>query len=148
MNRFFRHPATNAVGISIFSCFYGIVFFGFSDLVKSQTGQSARPFWRSWDIFLSADGHQFAAVALLTLTAVVVALLLFKHKPYDEYHTSILIKCLTISVLLILAAIGVFFVMVLADPAGIMSKFIFFIMGNWTIVVVADLVYLIICGMK
>ena len=133
MNKVLRHPATNAIGISVFSLFYGIIFLGFSNLLKLQTGQSESAVWKVWDAFLLADGHKYAACILLTLTAAVVGLLLFKHKPYDEYHTGILIKCLALSVILILAAIGLFFIIVLADPIGIISKLALFIMSNWAL---------------
>jgi hypothetical protein len=146
VNKFFRHPVTNAVGISVFSLFYGVIFIIFSNLIKSQVGISKQPFWQVWDTFLNQNGHQFIAFALLPLTAVVVLLLLMKHKPYDEYHTAILVKCLAVSVILTLAAIAVFFVVVLCDPNGIISKFTLFISVNWATVVIADLIYLLLCG--
>ena len=68
---------------------------------------------------------------LVALTFVVVVLLMVKHKPYDEYHTNILVKCLAVSVILTLAAIAIFFVIVLIDPTQIISKFPLFITVNW-----------------
>jgi len=144
MNRFFRHPITNAVGISAFSLFYGMIFLAFSEHLQSQAGQEAN----IWDSFLMHGGHRYIAYVLIALTAIVVALLLLKHKPYDEYHTTILIKTLAVSVILALAAIAVFFVIILIDPSQIISKFTLFITINWTTVVLADLIYLILCGKK
>ena len=148
MNRFFRHPATNAVGISVFTLFYSIIFLAFSDRIQSQTGLAINPFWKTWDDFLTAGGHRYVAFVLIVLTVLVVAFLLIKHKPYDEYHTTILVKCLAISVVLTLAAIAVFFVVVLIDPTGIIRKFTLFITVNWSTVVLADLAYLLLCGRK
>ena len=148
MNRFFRHPATNAVGISVFSLFYGVIFLAFSERVQSQAGVAVNSFWKLWDAFLKDGGHRYTAILLMALTVLVVVLLLAKHKPYDEYHTAILVKCLAVSVILTLMAIAVFFVVVLIDPAQIISKFALFITVNWSTVVFADLIYLILCGRK
>ena len=145
MNKILRHPATNAIGISLFSTFYAVIFLGFSGLITSQTGQSSNPFWAAWDGFLNAGGHQYMACILVTLTAVAVAILLLMHTPYDEYHTTILVKCLALSVIVTLAAIAVFFLVVLFDPVGIISKFTLFITMNWATVVIADLAYLFLC---
>jgi len=145
MNRFFRHPATNAVGIGVFTTFYGIIFLTFSDRLKSHIDLSTSPFWKLWDAFLKFDGHRYTAALLIALTLLVVFLLLAKHKPYDEYHTAILIKCLAVSVILSLLAIALFFLIVLIDPVGIISKFTFIITINWSTVVLADLIYLLLC---
>ena len=148
MNRFFRHPATNAVGISMFSLFYSILFLAFSDRIRSQTGSAVKAFWRLWDSFLVHGGHRYTAVVLMILTVLVVVILLLKHKPYDEYHTTILVKCLAVSVILTLAAIAIFFVVVLIDPTQIISKYTLFITINWSTVVLADLIYLLLCRRK
>jgi len=148
MNRFFRHPATNAVGISALSLFYGILFLAFSNRIVSQTGLATQPFWKAWDVFLGFGGHRYTAVILLALTILIVAWLLVHHKPHDEYHTAKLIKCLAISVILTLAAIAVFFVVVLADPTQIISKFTLFVSVNWSTVIFADLIYLVLCKVK
>lgn len=148
MNRFFRNPITNAVGISIFTAFYGVIFLGFSNLITSQTGISTSPFWKAWDDFLTIGGYKYIAIILIAITIFIVAILLLKHKPYDEYHTTILIKCLAISVILTLGAIAIFFIAILIDPVGIISKFTLFISLNWTTVVLADLIYLLLCRRK
>ena len=148
MNRFFRHPATNAVGLSAFTLFYGIIFLAFSDRIVPIANTSANSFWQCWNFILAHGGHRYVAIVLIALTAIVVTLLLVKHKPYDEYHTDILIKCLAVSVILTLAAIAAFFVIVLIDPAQTVSKFTLFITVNWTTVVFADLIYLLLCGRK
>ncbi|MDR1563750.1 MAG: hypothetical protein LBS74_02205 [Oscillospiraceae bacterium] len=145
MNRFFRHPLTNAVGLSVFSGFYAVIFLGFSGLIKSQIGCSVHSFWQGWDTLLEGCVHQVIAVVLLILTGLVLALLLIKHKPYDEYHTTILVQCLAIAVILTLAAIAMLFIVVLWEPVGVIGKFAFFALVNWAVVVVADLSYLLIC---
>jgi hypothetical protein len=145
MNRFLRRPATNAIGLSAFTAFYGVVFLAFPAALKSQVGQSNLPFWRLWDSFLSHNIQTAVAIALIVITAFIAVFLFAKHKPYDEFHTTILIKCLAVSIILALAAIAAFFVAMLCDPVGIVSKFVLFITVNWSTVVAADLVYLLLC---
>lgn len=146
MNRLLRHPAVNAVGLSVYSLFFGILFLGFPGRLQSQTGLDKTPVFALWDSFLRVGGERYIAYALLCLTVCVLLLLFLRHKPYDEYHTAILVKCLAIALVLTLAAIAVFFVIVLCDPAGVIGKFTFFVSLNWATVVVADLIYLLLCG--
>ena len=148
MNKFFRHPATNAVGLAVFSTFYGVIFLGFYPHLLTGTGETQNSFWLAWDTFLLANGPKYLAVALLILTAVVIAMLLRHHSVYDEYHTAILLRCLAVAVVLALMAIGLFFVLVIIDPVGIVSKLTLMVSINWTTVVLADLVYLIVCRMR
>ena len=145
MNRFFRHPATNAVGLALLSGFYGVIFLGFSPSLKVDTGESALSFWQVWDRFLLADGHRWLAIVLLVLTVLALVILLRHRSVYDEYHTAMLLRCLATAVVLALAAIGWFFALVLMDPVGIVSKLALMASLCWASVVLADLVYLCIC---
>ena len=145
MNRFFRHPATNAVGLALFSAFYGVIFLGFSPRLLVGTGESQNPFWQAWDGFLLARGHQYLAIVLLILTALAIVILLRHRSVYDEYHTAILLRCLATAIVLALAAIGGFFALILLDPVGIVSKLMLMVSINWASVVLADLVYLLVC---
>ena len=145
MTRILRHPATNIIGLSLFSAFYAAIFLGFSEKITAQAGNAEGWFWRSWESFLLAGGHKITAVALIALTFVVLALLLLKHKPYDEYHTAILLKCMALSEILTLLVIGLFFLALLLDPAAFLSKLTLFVTVNWSTVVLADLIYLLLC---
>ena len=145
MNRFFRHPATNAIGLAIFSAFYGVIFLGFSPRLLTGTGESQLGAWKAWDVFLLANGHRWLAVILLALTALAIVILLRHRSVYDEYHTAILLRCLAAAVVLALAGIGGFFALVLLDPVGIVSKLALMVSINWASVVLADLGYLLVC---
>ena len=72
-------------------------------------------------------------------------MLLFRRRPYDEYHTFKLIQCLVIATILTLIAIAGFYLMILSDSNGIVEKFTLFIVIHWTTVVLADLVYVFVC---
>ncbi len=148
MKRILSRPATNAACIALFSAFYAVVF-----LVTSQSAQfqgllytgSLAPFWGAWSGFLAAGRHTLIAYAMIAATVLVVALLLSRRRPYDEYHTAILIQCLAVACVLVLAAIAVFFLMILSDPTAALEKFTLFIVVHWVTVVLADLVYVFIC---
>lgn len=152
MMRILRHPAINACCLSLFTAFYSTVFAMASRVIRQEgtaaygelqdTGAS---FWRGWCAFLAAGQHTAIVFAMVILTAAVVSLLILRPRPYDEYHTGLLTQCLAVSAVLTLAAIAVFFVLVLNDPSYIIVKFTLFISIHWITVVLADLVYVLLC---
>jgi hypothetical protein len=144
-NRVLRHPATNAIGLAVFSAFYSVIFLGFSPCLLTGTGESQHPFWRAWDNFLLTQGHRWLAIILLVLTVIALAILLRHRSVYDEYHAAILLRCLAAALVLALAGIGGFFALVLLDPVGIVSKLALMVSVNWASVVLADLGYLLVC---
>lgn len=155
MMRIFRRPATNAVCLGLFTAFYSIVFLIASGMV-SQSGQAAfeadsghkEPFWKDWCGFLAA-GHQFyLLLALVFLTVIVIVMLCLRRHPYDEYHTELLTRCLAVAEVLTLAAIALFFLLVLHDSSDIVPKFTLFIDLHWVTIVVSDFVYVYLCRWK
>ncbi len=52
------------------------------------------------------------------------------------------------AVALTLIAIGIFYLMILSDPNGIVEKFTLFIVIHWAVVVLADLAYVLLCRWK
>lgn len=120
MKRLLKHPGTNAACLSIFSLFYALVF------------------------ILRLD-KAVLAIALLLVTALVVVLLLARRKPFDEYHTALLLSCLAVALVLTLIAIAIFFLIVLYDPTQVIEKFTGFITIHWATVVLADLVFILLC---
>lgn len=123
MKRIISHPVTNAVCISIFSLFYGIVF------IATAKGAA----------------QVVAACGLLGLTVLVDSLLLRRRRSYDEYHTTILVTCLVIALVLMMITVAVFFLMILSQPTGVVEKFSLFAAIHWGTVVLADLAYVLIC---
>ena len=150
MKHILKNPAVNAAGLSIFTAFYAIVFIIISRQAKFKEQlfytQSAggHPFWDSWSTFLASGRQAYIAYALILLTILIVLMLLFRQRPYDEYHTANLIHCLAVATILTLAAIAGFYLMILSDANGIVEKFTLFIVIHWTTVVLADLVYVFI----
>ena len=79
------------------------------------------------------------------MAAVVVVLLILRRHPYDEYHTSLLLQCLAVAAVLTLIAIGIFYLLILFDPSGIVEKFTLFIAIHWATIVLCDLTYVLMC---
>ncbi len=93
MKRILRHPAVNAACISLFTAIYGLIFITTSGhrefknaLYYGSARQGVPSFWADWSDFLSAGHHAYIACALIAVTILVVALLLLRRRPYDEYH--------------------------------------------------------------
>ncbi len=151
MKNILRNPMTNALGISVFTAFYASIFFvtagqpWFIDGLSYRTAEASHPFWTGWCRFLAAGHHRYIAIALIIVAILVVIMHILRHKPYDEYQTSILVTSLMVSFMLTLAAIGGFFLLVLMDPNGIWEKYTLFIVAQWTTVTLSDLVYTFLC---
>jgi len=155
MKRILRHPAVNAVCISLFTAFYGFIFIVTSKhgefknlLYYSNTKQPGNTFMKGWSNFLAEGYHDYIAYAMIIITFLIVVLLLLRRHPYDEYHTTLLINCLAVAAVLTLLAIAVFYLLILSDPNGIVEKFTLFIVIHWVTVVLCDLVYVNLCRWK
>ena len=91
MKRMLRYPLTNAIGLSLFTAFYSLVFFltpkdVWTSGLSSATG--ANGFWESWQSFLVSGFHVYIAYAMIALSALIVFLLMRRSHAYDEYHTA------------------------------------------------------------
>lgn len=152
MMRFLRHPATNACCLGLFTAFYAAVFFLAGPVLRAAGAAAlaaergaGNPLWRSWCGLLAAGRQDLVVCAAVLLTAAAVALLVLRRHPYDEYHTALLTQCLAAACVLTLLAIAVFFVLALANPAQFIAQFALFISIHWLTVVLADLVYVLLC---
>ena len=148
MKRLLRSPVVNAVCLTVFTAFYACVFFLISGNLgagSALSGRDASPLWSFWCKFLAAGHQVYIAYALTAVTILVVVLLLIRRRPYDEYHTAILTHCLVIAAMLTLAAIEVFYLLILSNPADIIEKFTLFIVIHWTTIVFDNLAYVLLC---
>ena len=155
MRRILKYPAVNAIGISLFSSFYTLVFYVASRDVQFEgtlyfylNHDRAASFWTAWSEFLAFGHHAHIASVLFAVTALIVLLLIVRRRPYDEYHIMILIQCLVVAIVLTLIAIAAFYLAILSEPDGIVEKFTLFIVVHWATVVFADLAYVLLCKGK
>jgi hypothetical protein len=152
MKSLLKHPAFNAICISLFSAFYGLIFIGtaahyeYKDtLYYLKDSVNAAGFWSWWAHFLERGGHGLIGIALIIATVVLVVLLLTRRRSFDEYHIAILTECLVVSIILMCLAIAIFFLAVLSVPNGIVEKFTLFIVIHWVTVVCANFVFVLKC---
>jgi len=148
MKQLLKSPVINAICISVFTAFYALVFIMTSKSIEFKNNlyyKESESFWSAWSSFL-ANGHQsYIAYILIAVTVLVVALLILRRRPHDEYHTLILSNCLVVATVLTLAAIAIFYLMIVIEPNGIIEKFSLFIVIHWITVVFANLVYVLLC---
>ncbi len=151
MKSIVKNPAINAACVSLFSAFYAIIFIAtsghveFVSLLYYSRVARVHSFWTSWSGFLASGYHAYIAYVLVALTMLTVLMLLLRRRPYDEYHTSILIQCLAVAAVLTLIAIAVFYLMILSDHNGIVEKYTLFVVVHWAAVVLADLAFVLVC---
>jgi len=148
MKQILKSPAVNAVGLSVLTAFYTLVFMmhtGATDFEWLQYYEGEATFWKAWSSFIYYENHIVIAKIWVVLTIIIVVLLLTRRCPYDEYHTTILTYCLAAAAVLTLAAIAIFYLIILREPIYIAGKFTLFITIHWTTVVLADLVYVLMC---
>ncbi len=153
MNRILKLPVTNAVCLCLFTSFYTVVFIftAQSDkwklLLGSKSPEAAflPSLTRRWGDFLASGYHVYVALAMLAVTFFVAFLLIKKKKPYDEYHISILVNCLIVSLVLSLIAVAGIYVLILYDTTAIIEKMTFIIVINWVSVVFSDLIFVLCC---
>ena len=158
MKRLLRFPAFNAICVGLFSAFYATVFLVTASSDKFAetlyyvrlTGKPVayNAFWRRWNLLLARGEHKYIAFVLIALTAVVVVMLLLRRRPYDEYHVDRLLSYLVAAIFLTLMMIAVFYLLILFDSSGVVDKFTMFITINWSTVVAADFVYVLMYRRK
>lgn len=152
MTRLLKRPLTNAVCLGIFTAFYSLIFFitanspAFkSKLYNANDNGDGSFLLHTWSTFLKAGGQRYIAIVLIIVSAIVIILLALRKRDYDEYHSGILMSCLAVALVLTLVAIGIFYLVILLYPDGIIEKFCLFITIHWTSIVLSDLIFVLLC---
>lgn len=152
MKRVLQSPIVNAVCISIFTAFYSAVFLlscsnerFLSSLYYVKSGEQTSLFWYQWSSFLARGNQRYIVLALAAITALTVFFLFARRRNYDEYHISILLTCLAVSIVLTLIANALLYLFILTQLDGIVEKFTLFVTIQWVSIVLADFVFVLIC---
>ncbi len=151
MKNLLKRPVINSICLTIFTMFYVICFTlaNFSQSIKSSlyyANNTHNSLMKFWSRFLNNNGFLYLAIAFFVLTTVLIFFISKRKKSYDEYQTTILTNCLVISLILTLVAIGVFFVIVLIDPVGIIEKIVLLVTINWTSVFISNFAFIGVCN--
>jgi len=57
-----------------------------SILYYTSVTQKIKPFWGDWAAFLHAGHQKYIGIAIIILTSLIIALLIKRRRPYDEYQ--------------------------------------------------------------
>jgi len=148
MKQLLKSPIFNAFCISLVSIFYWLLFnlqAGATDYEWLKYYDGGSPFWMLWSEIILDGWLMIIANVLIGVTILIVALLIIRRRPYDEYHAAILAHCLIVAIVLTLIAIAIFYWIALSEPYWIAGKFTLFIVIHWTTVVFANLTYVLLC---
>ncbi|MBQ6867733.1 MAG: hypothetical protein IJO16_03560 [Clostridia bacterium] len=146
--KFLRKPAVNTAVISVISAFYAFVFIFTSGHIEfesmlnhSKTLNST--FWNGWSDFIK-NGNMKYIGCFYIVTALIIAIISLIHKKeYDEYQAGIFEKGVMIMGTVMLCLFPVALIMILSDANYAVEMLMFLVTAHWTVVLAADLIYVI-----
>lgn len=143
-----RKPQTNAVIISVVSIFYALVFIIISghlefERILNHAETLNSPFWNGWSIFLKQGNMKYIGYAYMALTLAIVIISIVRKRDYDEYQTGILEKGMIVMGTALMLLFPIALIMVLSDHSYSIETLMFLVVAHWSIVLIADLIYVI-----
>ncbi len=153
MTKLLRYPVINGIFISLFSAFYSLIFLITAGHMEFQSilyytsnTQRTKPFWGSWAAFLHAGQQKYVSIGIIVLTLVIIALLIKRRRPYDEYQVKVLTDCFMVAGFITLCTFAFLFFYILSEHVGIVEKITLFAMIHWLSILLADLVFVLYCN--
>lgn len=146
--RILRKPQTNAVIISVVSIFYALVFIIISghlefERILNHAETLNSPFWNGWSIFLMQGNMKYIGYAYIALALAIVIISIIRKRDYDEYQTGILEKGMIVMGTALMLLFPITLIMVLSDHSYSIETLMFLVVAHWSIVLIADLIYVI-----
>ncbi len=150
-----RYPLVNGVFVSIFSAFYAFILIITSNHTEFQSilyykiaKATNSNNLSAWGEFLY-NGHQkYIGMAMIALTVLIIVLLVLRKRSYDEYHVEILSKSFLLAGFITICLVAIFFLLILSEPIAIVEKITLFVILHWMSMLVADLIFIIVCRAK
>ena len=146
--RILRKPQTNAVIISVVSIFYALVFIIISghlefERILNHAETLNSPFWNEWSVFLKQGNMKYIGYAYIALALAIVIISIVRKRDYDEYQTGILEKGMIVMGTALMLLFPIALIMVLSDHSYSIETLMFLVVAHWSIVLIADLIYVI-----
>ena len=146
--RILRKPQTNAVVISVVSIFYALVFIIISghlefERILNHAETLNSPFWNEWSVFLKQGNMKYIGYAYIALALAIVIISIVRKRDYDEYQTGILEKGMIVMGTALMLLFPIALIMVLSDHSYSIETLMFLVVAHWSIVLIADLIYVI-----
>lgn len=143
-----RKPQTNAIIISVVSIFYALVFILISghlefERILDHAETLNSPFWNDWSAFLKQENLKYIGYAYIVLTLAIVIISIVRKRDYDEYQTGILEKGLIVMGAAMILLFPIALILVLSDRSYSIETMMFLVVAHWSIVLLADLIYVI-----
>lgn len=153
--KFLRYPFVNGIFISLFSSFYSFILMITSGHIEFQRilyytkAKAANSKNLSmWGEFLYNGNQKYIGMAMIAITVLIIVLLVSRKSSYDEYHVEILSKCFLVSGFITICLVAILFFLILSEPAAIVEKITLFVILHWMSMLIADLIFIIICREK
>ena len=143
-----RKPQINAAVISFISVFYAFIFIlitghlEFKRILEHADTLNS-PFWNKWSAFLKQGNIKYIGYVYIALTLAIVILSFIRKRDYDEYQTGILEKGIMVMGAALVLLFPMSFLLVLSDPRYSVETLVFLVVVHWSIVLIADLIYVI-----
>jgi len=146
-----RKPVINASVIAVISIFYSIVFVVTSGHIElermlnhKQTLSSG--FWNGWSVFLKEGNMKYIGFIYIVLALIIVILSVIRSKNYDEYQISVLVKSFIVAGAVMVFLFPLAFLLILSDPNYSIEFMMFLVVAHWSVLLIADLFFVIRCG--
>ncbi|MBQ2921893.1 MAG: hypothetical protein IJE60_02185 [Tyzzerella sp.] len=146
--RILRKPQTNAVIISVVSIFYALVFIISSghlefERILNHADTLNSTFWNGWSAFLKQGNMKYIGYAYIALALAIIVISFVRKKDYDEYQTGIFEKGIIVMGAAMVVLFPIALVLVMSDPSYCIETMMFLVVAHWSIVLIADLIYVI-----
>lgn len=143
-----RKPLTNAVIITIVSAFYALVFILTSghiefERILNHSNTLNSLFWNTWTNFLKQGNMKYIGYAYIVLSVTIVFLSFIRKRDYDEYQTGILEKGFIITSGVMILLFPMALLLVLSDPNYSVEVLMLLVVAHWSVVLIADFIYII-----
>ena len=146
--KFFRKPLINAAITLIVSIFYAFIFILISghmefERVLNHTDTLNSPFWNTWSAFLRQVNMKYIGYAYMVVAGVIAILSFIRKRDYDEYQISILEKVFITMGETMMLVFPIALILALSDPLYSIETIMFLVVIHWSVVLIADFVYVI-----
>lgn len=146
--KIFRKPLINAVIISVISIFYAFVFVLASghiefERILNHADTLNNTFWNVWSTFLKQGNMKYIGYAYIILAIVIVVFSLIRKRDYDEYQIDILEKGFIVMAVAMVLIFPIALMLVLSDPLYSIETLMFLVVVHWSVVLIADLIYVV-----
>ncbi len=143
-----RKPFTNSIIITVVSAFYAFIFISASghielERILNHPATLNSTFWNLWNVFLRQGNLKHIGYFYIALTLAIVILSIIRKRDYDEYQTGILEKGLIISGIAMVALFPITILLILSDRGYAIEFVTFLVVAHWSILLIADLIYVI-----